>query len=71
METEREFTGLGDRVSTGGGCEVAVTVRTRCGFAMFRECGELLSGKRHPVVMKAAVYKRYACPAILCGSEAW
>ena len=30
METVREFTYLGDRVSAGGGCEVAVTARTRC-----------------------------------------
>ena len=25
-----EFTYLGDRVNAGGGCEPAVTVRTRC-----------------------------------------
>ena len=31
VETEREFTYLGDRVSAGGGCEAAVTARTRCG----------------------------------------
>ena len=31
VETVREFTYLGDRVSVGGGCEAAVTARTRCG----------------------------------------
>ena len=31
VETVREFTYLGDRVSAGGGCEAAVTARTRCG----------------------------------------
>ena len=31
METVWEFTYLGDRVSAGGECEAAVTVRTRCG----------------------------------------
>ena len=30
VETVREFTYLGDRVSVGGGCEAAVTARTRC-----------------------------------------
>ena len=25
-------------VSAGGGCEAAVTARTRCGWVMFREC---------------------------------
>ena len=32
METVREFAYLGDRVSAGGGCEVAGAVRARCGF---------------------------------------
>ena len=31
VETTREFTYLGDRVSAGGGCEAAVTARTSCG----------------------------------------
>ena len=30
VETVMEFTHLGDRVSAGGGCEAAVTARTRC-----------------------------------------
>ena len=30
VETMREFTYLGDRVSAGAGCEAAVTARTRC-----------------------------------------
>ena len=36
VETVREFTYLGDRVSASGGCEAAVTARTRCGWVMFR-----------------------------------
>ena len=47
VETVREFTYLGDRVS--GGCEAAVTARTRCGWVRFRECGELLYGRRLPL----------------------
>ena len=30
VETVREFTYLGDRVSAGGGCEATVTARTWC-----------------------------------------
>ena len=41
METLRQFTYLGDRVSKGGGCEAAVTARTNCELAKFTECGEL------------------------------
>ena len=42
VETVMEFTYLGNRVSVGGGCEAAVTARTRCGLVKYRECGELL-----------------------------
>ena len=30
METVKEFTYLGGMMSSGGGCEAVVTVRTRC-----------------------------------------
>ena len=33
-----------DRVSAGGGCETAVTVRTRCGWVKFRQYDELPYG---------------------------
>ena len=51
----REFTYLVDRLSIGGGCEAAVTARTRCGWVKFREYGELLYGKRFPLMLKGAV----------------
>ena len=35
VETVREFTYHGVRVSADGGCEAAVTVRTRCGWVKF------------------------------------
>ena len=66
-----KFTYLDDRVSAGGGCEAAVTARTRCGWANFRECSELLHGSRLPLRLKVAVHKSYARSAILYGSEAW
>ena len=61
----------GDRVSAGGGCEAAVTARTRCEWVKFRECGKLLYGRRFPLRPKGAVYKSYVRPAILYRSEAW
>ena len=70
VETVREFTYLGDRVSAGGGCEAAKTERTRCGWVMSRECGELLYG-RLPLKLNEAVYESYIKPAVLYGSEAW
>ena len=52
METVRESKNLGDRVSADGGCEVAVTVRIRCGLVKSRECGNLLCGRRCPLRLK-------------------
>ena len=50
METVGEFTYLGDWVSTGGGCEAAVTARTRCGWVNFKECSELLYDWRFSLI---------------------
>ena len=36
VETVSEFTYLGDKVSAGGGCEAAVSARTRCGWVKLR-----------------------------------
>ena len=66
----RKFTYLRDRVSAGGGCEVAVTAKTTYGLLWFREYSELLYG-RFPLKLKGAVCDSYVSPAILCGNEAW
>ena len=57
VETVKEFTYLGDRVSAGGGCEADVTARTRCWWVKLRECDELLCGRRFPLKLKGAVYE--------------
>ena len=49
VETVKGFTYLGDRMNAGGGCEAAVTARTRCWWIMFRECSDLLYGRRFPL----------------------
>ena len=69
VETLRDFTYPGDRVSAGGGCEAAVTARARCGWVKFWKRCELLYGSRFPLKLKGAVCKSYVRPAILCGSE--
>ena len=57
-------------VSAGGGYEAAVTARTRCWLAMFRECCELLYDRRFPLKLEV-LFISYISPAILYGSEAW
>ena len=58
VETVRGFCYLGDRVNASGGCEAAVTARVRAGWMKFRECEQLLSGKRFPLRLKGMVYRR-------------
>ena len=38
---------------------------------MYRECSELLYGRRFPLRLKGTAYKSYVRPAVLYGSEAW
>ena len=54
MKTLRQFTYPGDRKSAGGGWEVAMTARTGCWRAMFRESGKSLHGKTCPLKLKGA-----------------
>ena len=71
VETVREFTYLGDRMSADGVCEAAVTAATICGWVKFGECSELLYGRRFHLRLKGAVYKSYIRPAILYGGDIW
>ena len=73
METVKGFCYLGNRLNASGGCEVAVTARTILGWKKFRECGEILFGKRFSLRMKGKTYKSYVRSAtgMLYGSETW
>ena len=42
----KSFCYLGDRLNASGGSEAAVTARTRIAWIKFRECGELLCGRK-------------------------
>ena len=45
VETVTDFSYLGDRIYSEGGCEAAVTSRTRLGWVEFRDCQDLHCGK--------------------------
>ena len=70
-ETVRGFCYLGDRVNASGGCEAAVTARTRIGWVKFKECGELLNSKRFSFKMKGMVYCSSVRSVILYGCKTW
>ena len=57
--------------NASGGCETAVTARVRIGWMKFRECGELLLGRRFSLKMKGMVYRSCVRSAMLHGSETW
>ena len=46
VETVEGFCFLGNRLNASGGCEAAVTARTRVGWKKFGECGEILFRKK-------------------------
>ena len=71
MKTVREFTYLGGWVSSGGGCEAAVTFSARCGWVRFRNCVELLFEKMFPPKLNGTVYKSYVRPTIQYGNLVW
>ena len=69
VETVKGFCYLGDRLNASGGCASAVTSRVRIGWMKFRECGELLLGRRFSLRMKGMVYRSCVRSAMLYGSE--
>ena len=71
METVSKFTYLGDRLNATGGCEMAVTARSRIGWMKLWECIEILKGRRFSLKMKGKIYKSCVKSAMLYGSEAW
>ena len=54
-----------------GGCETAVTARSRIGWMTFRECSKILKGRRVSLKMKRKIHKSCVRSAMLYGSEAW
>ena len=53
----KSFCYLGDRLNASGGSEAAVTARTRIGWIKFRECGELLHGRKFSLKMKERIIR--------------
>ena len=70
VETVSKFTYPSDRLNATGGYETAVTARSRIGWMKFRECREILKGRRFSLQMKGKVYKSCVRSAMLYGSEA-
>ena len=71
VETVKGFCYLGDRLNASGGCKTAMTSRISIGWKKFRECRELLRGRRFSLRMNEMVYRSCVRSAMLYGSETW
>ena len=58
-------------MNASGGSEAAVTARTRVGWIKFRECGELLYGRKFSLKMKERNYQSCIRSEMLYRSETW
>ena len=52
-------------------CEVSIMARTRLGWMKFRECGELLMGKRYLLKIKERIYHSCVRLVMLCERKIW
>ena len=57
VETVSKFIYLGDRWNAIGGCETAVTTSSRIDWMKFRECSEILKGRRFSLKMKGKIHR--------------
>ena len=57
VETVNKFCCLGDQLNFNGGYEAAKTARMRLCWMKFKECAELLLGKRYSLKIKARIYQ--------------
>ena len=67
----KSFNYLRDRLNTSGKSEAAVTAKTRIGWIKFRECWELLYGRKFLLKIKGKIYHSCVRSAMLYGSETW
>ena len=69
VDSLKSFSYLGDKLNTSGGSEAEVSARTKIGWTKFRECGELLYGRKFLLKMKGRIYQTCVKSAMLYGSE--
>ena len=71
VENVKELCCLGNRLNASSGRDTAVTSRVRIGWMKFKECGELLLGRRFSLRMNEMIYRSCVRSAMLYGSETW
>ena len=71
LEVVPEFCYLGDMLSAGGGCELAVITRCKCAWGKFRQLLPLLTNRHLPLLTRGKVYSSCVRSVMLHAAETW
>ena len=71
LEVVASFCYLGDMLSAGGGCEIAVTPRVKTAWKKFRELLPVLTSRHFSYKTRGHVYSSCVLSAMLHASETW
>ena len=71
LEVVASFCYLGDMLSAGGGCEMAVTTRVKTAWKKFRELLPVLTSRHLSYKTRGHVYSSCVWSAMLHASETW
>ena len=71
LEVVAIFCYLGDMLSAGGGCEIAVTTRVKTAWKKFRELLPVLTSRHLSYKTRGHVYSSCVPSAMLHASETW
>ena len=71
LEVVASFCYLGDMLSAGGGCEIAVTTRVKTAWKKFRELLPVLTSRHLSYKTRGHVYSSCVRSAMLHASETW
>ena len=71
MDVVPSFCYLGDVLSAGGGCDLAVTTRCSVGWGKFRKLLPILTSKHVSLKTPGKLFSSCVHSAMLHGSETW
>ena len=71
LDVVPEFCYLGDMISGGGGCELAVSTRCKCAWGKFRQLLPILTNRHFPYLARGRAYSACVRSVMLHGSETW
>ena len=71
LEVVPEFCYLGDKLSAGGGCELAAITRCKCAWGKFRQLLPLLTNRHLPLLTRGKVYSSCVRSVMLHAAETW